>query len=386
MDQANELQSFIRRPGPTGIYSHFSGLFFAVALLFDAVQLLNQTLRQREMTMQGVWARVLVVSTWLHWVVVTVSGLVCAISYGCTPKPDGTGIQVLIFLNGALALSHLALKNSQRIKEHNADTECQVVKRPSGRKRCLVATGRYFDRLIKFIRLVVSILFIVGAINLARQYHFKKIRTTVQTTLPSGNTLSVNYHCITTPSSSIVSLPTFWFESTPAHGITDFLGVQTALAETHHRNACSYDPPNFGWSSRWPSSESLKYTSVLQSLLTALGRQEESKIRVGWGGGAENVLVTAQNHPSTVKGVVLLDASPVGIEWTDQQRARNLTMEQTTTLGKLDMQGRVTLTQIILALGIPWSLLPIFVPANDTGYFDKSHDPVHHGQSLKDDM
>lgn len=172
--------------------------------------------------------------------------------------------------------------------------------------------------------------------------------------LASGISLSINHYCTAVPSKNESTLPTLWFEASAAHGVTDFLGVQSILADAHGRNSCSYDPPNFGFSSRLPSSESLDLTAVLNPLAASLGRTNEPKVLVGWGGGGENVLRHALQSSDTTKGVVLLDVSPTGIEWFDQKRAKNLTVEETVTLAKLDLQGRVSLASVILGIGLPW--------------------------------
>ncbi|KAF3039798.1 hypothetical protein E8E12_009374 [Didymella heteroderae] len=216
------------------------------------------------------------------------------------------------------------------------------------------------------------------------RYQNPGARSRVQ--LGSGTSLSINHYCTVVPSVNASTLPTFWFEADAAHGVTDFLGVQSILAEVHGRNSCSYDPPNFGFSSRLPSSEPLDLNVVFNPLVAALERTDERKILVGWGAGGENVLRHATQNPETTEGVVLLDVSPNGIEWLDQKRSKNLTMEDTNALAKLDLRGRVSLTQIILGIGLPWGLLPVVIPANSTGYFDQSLYPRHHAQSLKEDM
>ncbi|XPS75782.1 hypothetical protein M3J07_007849 [Ascochyta lentis] len=53
-------------------------------------------------------------------------------------------------------------------------------------------------------------------------------------------------------------------------------------------------------------------------------------------------------------------------------------MEETFALAKSDVQGRVSLTQTILGVGLPWGLLPAFVPANASGCFIESLYPRHH--------
>ena len=90
--------------------------------------------------------------------------------------------------------------------------------------------------------------------------------------LPSGVFLSINHFCITAPSLNASMLPTIWFEADAAHGVTDFLGVQSILANANGRNSCSYDSPNFGFSARLPSSEYLDLTAIHSPLVAALGR------------------------------------------------------------------------------------------------------------------
>jgi pimeloyl-ACP methyl ester carboxylesterase len=142
--------------------------------------------------------------------------------------------------------------------------------------------------------------------------------TLIQVTLASGEKHNINYNCTSTLSSNS-SLPTIWLEADAAHGIVDFLGLQISLALDHGRNSCSYDPPNFGWSDPLPAN--LKnFFDYFSPLLVALQRQEEEKVIAGWGGGAENALMHAIENENTTQSLVIMDASPDGIEWFDAQR------------------------------------------------------------------
>lgn len=163
----------------------------------------------------------------------------------------------------------------------------------------------------------------------------------------------MNYYCTTTPSFNATSLPTIWFESGPAHGIVDFLGLQTILARDYGRNACSYDPPSFGWSDPLPSKLT-DYYSYFDPLLDALGRKEEHKVIVGWGGGAKNGLIHVLENPRYTSAFVLMDASPEGIEWRSVQNQKNWTEAQMLEYRSEDLENRVSLTKTILGLGIPW--------------------------------
>jgi pimeloyl-ACP methyl ester carboxylesterase len=175
----------------------------------------------------------------------------------------------------------------------------------------------------------------------------------VEITLPDGKTMMINYNCTSVPTVNATSQPTFWFTASPAHGVVDFMGVQTALAEVHGRNSCSYDPPNFGWSSRLPSSVSSSF-DPLQLLVERIGRKSEEKIMAAWGGGGNTALGYAVAFPNITKSLVLLDVSPDGIEWLDKQRVMNWTTDQMLQYRHDDLDGRIELAQLVLAGGVPW--------------------------------
>ena len=162
----------------------------------------------------------------------------------------------------------------------------------------------------------------------------------------------VNYYCTGNPSSSSQN-PTLWFEGSAAHGTVDFLGIQTILHDNYGRSSCSYDPPNFGWSERLPSSVS-NYYDYFTPLLQATGRLQEPRVLVGWGGGGNNVLMHAQEHPNTTTAIVLLDVSPDGIEFLDAQRVNNWTTPETLKYGEDTLRGRAALAQAVLGICITW--------------------------------
>jgi pimeloyl-ACP methyl ester carboxylesterase len=174
----------------------------------------------------------------------------------------------------------------------------------------------------------------------------------VQITLASGKSHTINYNC-TLVESSNSSLPTIWFEADLSHGVVDFLGLQTILALDHSRNSCSYDPPNFGWSDPLPA-DLVDYFDYFNPLLDAIGRENEEMVLVGWGGGAKYALMHAIENRNTTTSVVLLDASPDGIEWLDAQRKNNWTETQMLNYRSTDLSGRIFLAETILGLGIPW--------------------------------
>jgi hypothetical protein len=173
MELMETLQSYLYRPGPNYYYSHFSGLQCACLLAFDALQ----TLRLFEHTCgQGapsLRTRVLRALTPMYWTVLNASALACTICYSLTPKPEVTAIQALIFINSLVTLIKLFV-------DHKSRHERQTLKRvASGAKRYprlssfLHALANSVDRLLKSFRFVLSILFLVGAIQLAMRYRFQ---------------------------------------------------------------------------------------------------------------------------------------------------------------------------------------------------------------------
>lgn len=75
---------------------------------------------------------------------------------------------------------------------------------------------------------------------------------------------------------------------------------------------------------------------------------------VGWGGGAEPALMHAIENEGTTKSLVMMDASPDGIEWFDAQRKSNWTEVQMLNYRSSDLSGRVFLAKTILGLALPW--------------------------------
>lgn len=171
--------------------------------------------------------------------------------------------------------------------------------------------------------------------------------------LPSGLVTHVNYFCarVAEPAGS-----TIWFEADAAHGVLDFLGVQTILAQDYNRSSCSYDPPNFGWSDNLPSSLDDFY-SYFTPLLKAVGQQGEPRVLVAWGDGAHNALMHAIEHRDATHNLVLMDSSPDGIEWFDAQRTNGWSETEMLKYRQTDLESRISLVQLILGIAIPWYVL-----------------------------
>ena len=177
--------------------------------------------------------------------------------------------------------------------------------------------------------------------------------TRIRITIPSGHTPAISYNC-THPANTNTTAPTIWFESTPGHGVLDFLGVQHHLATAHNLSSCSYDPPNYGWSDALPATTLANDTDYLPALLRALGLQErgQRRVLVGWGGGLELAVRHAVVDPGATAAVVDVEGGPDGIEWLDAQRAHGWTEGQRLEYRKADIDSRISLTKLILSIGL----------------------------------
>lgn len=389
------------RPGPSSYYSHFTGLIIAVCLLFQTLQFAVLLATSTHNLFLG---RLRIVTLFIYWTTITLSGLVCLAAFSRTPKPDCIGLQCLVFLHGICVLVQLSCLFRRRAIEsshfRNSSSIPLSDRHPTGdsdhpqsmdkpKRNCIhQITARIldgFNRLMMFIHWLLVVLLMSGSITLALQYRFENPGRVVSVHLPGGLQTQINYRCFPAARTANSSQPTIWFQADSAHGVVDFLGVQTALSSTYGIPSCSYDPPNFGWSSRLRSD--LPYTTdYFEPLLEALNRTEEKRILAGWGDGLRNSLKQAISAPNVTEALLVLDAAPDGIEWEDAARFHQWNATELAEYRQNDLEGRIILSQLVLSLGMAWGLTPIFVPANATGYFDKTLYPTFHAQGLKEDF
>jgi pimeloyl-ACP methyl ester carboxylesterase len=163
----------------------------------------------------------------------------------------------------------------------------------------------------------------------------------------------------------------------------------------HWITVATHDPPNFGWSDRLPSDLE-DFFEYFNPLLESLGRKDEEMILVGWGGGAENALMHAIANRNTTNVLVIMDASPDGIEWLDAKRKNNWTEAEMMNYRSTDLGGRVFLAETIVGLGLPWyvtsakfKMREFALLTMDRGLmpvFNQSLYPRHRAQCMKEDM
>lgn len=145
--------------------------------------------------------------SYIYWIAIALSGLVCGVAYTFTPKPDVVVIELLGFFSASTAVMCLFSMQRSQSTEYSllrhAGRELDFLRRntrkngtntqenlpfddsgsiPGGRsgwvqngRRC---SGIFFislkilNRILKGLHWISSILFIVGAIGLALSYRF----------------------------------------------------------------------------------------------------------------------------------------------------------------------------------------------------------------------
>lgn len=202
--------------------------------------------------------------------------------------------------------------------------------------------------------------------------------------MPSFPDISANYYCTAPSPAPSSSAPTIYLATSPAHGIVDFLGLQYHLSLPPHRlRSCSFDPPSFGWSVRFPASAP-NVTAFYNDVFAALvARLEEGvatpaaeggpmAVLAGWGAGTATVVDAARRPELAARtaAVVLLGASVPDAEFWDLQRRNNWTVDETALAKKQELTARTGLARVILALGVPWyvCLFPLLVSRVQTAY------------------
>lgn len=394
----NFTKVWANKPGPATYYSHFSCLYLSACLAFQTLQVHRLMLHPNQSFGTNKWSDIIGTG---YLALLTLAGCMDGVLFAFTPKADTIAVSFLAFLDGVSVIVYKFYEKGSQGADQNAaagvqyqnvspkngptassqDLEFEIGsediipkptstnKRQNSRlRRCGVTTLKVFNRILMVIHAALVILSVVGAVELALTYRYanpyvKVLKsevacsdvcrgTKIKITLASGDVHTVNYNCTSVPASNN-SLPTIWFEADAAHGIVDFLGLQTVLALDHGRNSCSYDPPSFGWSDPLPA-KLLNFFAYFSPLLSALQRQDEEMVIVGWGGGAEPALMHAIENEGTTKSLVMMDASPDGIEWFDAQRKSNWTEVQMLNYRSSDLSGRVFLAKTILGLALPW--------------------------------
>jgi hypothetical protein len=319
----------------------------------------------------------------LYWITIFVSGLLCTVLYTIALKYDCAIISLLIAAAAFLAQKQMKIiKNAREEtrlrsltqyhelfrstdKANSVDTLTPVTSqnpnypdadeesRPHPHMKFVRQGFRFVSIPFRLLHAIVCVLNVIGAISLALQERYDNPGTPISVSIPGYSQRVVNYYCNAMSVIDPDSKPTIWFETSASHGIVDFLGVQHYLALKHNFSSCSYDPPNFGWSSRLPAK--LKdHNLYLPALVEALGKQNENRVYVGWNGGLNLAIEHASNDPEHTTAVIDLDDVPIEIEYLDKQRQSGWNNSQSMNYRSNDLRSKIKRLSTILTLGYAW--------------------------------
>jgi hypothetical protein len=111
-----------------------------------------------------------------YLIILTICGLIDGIAFSFTPKPDTTAISFLSFFDGVVAIfNHLRIKNIQPVDTSASllpESGNRIFKSKSRFRRCGYAALRVSNRVLMSLHVVLIILSVAGAIELALTYRY----------------------------------------------------------------------------------------------------------------------------------------------------------------------------------------------------------------------
>ncbi|ORZ30053.1 hypothetical protein BCR44DRAFT_364621 [Catenaria anguillulae PL171] len=283
----------------------------------------------------------------LYFALLSLISLATVIAYIYAQDAIGIGWNIVIVLAFLVIFFTLLRINKGQYETLSA---------PTAKLHCCLTVIRVACRV--FILFILCLLF-AGAIGAAIPKSFPMPGQLVPVTMTDGRKTNLHAYC-TGPTNS--GKPTFWFLSSPAHGVVDFYGVQTYLSRANRR-ACTLDMPGFGWSDPVLANQQdplIYLKPMIDAANAAMGNGNDA-ILVGWGAGGETAiryLRSSIQSTTRVTGIMFVTVYPE-IQGTASYASVS------------DLQGRIGLANIILGLAIPWGLMPVFFPPNSVpkGYF-----------------
>jgi hypothetical protein len=111
-----------------------------------------------------------------YLVILTLCGLINGIAFSCTPKPDTVAISFLSFFDGIVALiDNFRIKTIQSVHTSASllpENGNGIVKSKSPFRRCGYAALRISNRVLMSLHVVLIVLSVAGAIELALTYRY----------------------------------------------------------------------------------------------------------------------------------------------------------------------------------------------------------------------
>jgi hypothetical protein len=164
-------QIYVRKPGPTTYYSHFSSLYLSACLAFQSLQVFRRmSFRNPPVNKwHGFFANG-------YLIILTLCGLIDGIAFSFTPKPDTTAISFLSFFDGIAALiDKFRIKNIQSVDTSASllpESSNGIVKSKPRFRRWGYAALRVSNRVLMSLHVLLIVLSVAGAIELALTYRY----------------------------------------------------------------------------------------------------------------------------------------------------------------------------------------------------------------------
>ena len=338
--------------GPIWVRNQYIGLWLTSMILFYSAQGIYLILKPRDDNLfkMTFFVEIACLTTCLLFSFINI------ICYGLAKKADAIIwclIMLVIFLISIYGLinkrkhaSNLTGLNSEKFKENNKKTK-------------LIKVLQIFNVIFRLIFLIFLIFLTIGSIligGLTVTYPPRGKFSTIDLGDGSGRKITIHHLC----DGPINSLkPTFLFQGSGSHGLMDFYGLQTLLKE-NNRRSCIWDLAGLGYSDYMYLNSYdpvLYYNNLFKSF-----NETTPFIFVASGGGGRPVYQYALEHPEMISSITFLDVFPENVEWLTPKVLKNWTDDEYNAYKKLDLEGRYSLFRLINGLGVPWGLMPLFVP------------------------
>ncbi|KAJ3209583.1 hypothetical protein HDU67_006066 [Dinochytrium kinnereticum] len=350
------------------LHNQFIGLWFALSTVVTSAELIHldrylDTYAVHKMSLNG---------NLIYFGIMTVSSLICFICYCLVPDgAAGVAWNLVLLAIAGCCLYLLVFRASPQIHNNQEDKPTPGISSTS------VKVGNCLNVTLKSFHSFFSLLLLGGACLAAFSYTaFKHRGNLVTVSMKDGRTFTMHIYCIGTPSNA--TNPTIWITSSAAHGVVDFYGIQQRLVDSGRR-VCTHDNPGFGWSSSVLANQQ-DYTEFYDSMLKESGEPDRPIVFVGWGAGGTPLTKYASINPSKVAALVFVTVFPPGIEFTDHQNMTGMSDSELDSYKRIQLTGRQALANIVLALGIPWPLMPIFTPPNSVA---KGYEPQDRAEEFR---
>ncbi|KAI8926343.1 hypothetical protein BC831DRAFT_456835 [Entophlyctis helioformis] len=342
-------------------FNEYIPVWFACSLAFVGMQLVYIATKPRA-NIDKLWTFAADV---FYYVVLLLATFIGLVAYGVGGNwPAFAWCLVLFF---AIAVSIGVLFKRRFSKESTAIAPSDAKPRI---KRCCACCGATVVSFFKGMHLFFACFLAAGAVAAAYANSFaaRGKMYEIDTGDSTGRTMRIHVYCI---GETNTAYPTLWLVADSAHGVVDFYGLQFYLnreSGQQNRRVCSYDNIGFGWSDHY-KKDTLLTQNWFGNLVAASGEQTPL-ILIGWGAGGSTIAAYTKARPSDVAGLGFITVYPPGIEFTSYVAYKSLSVTEAADYRRLQLFGRNVLSQIILALAIPWGLMSIIVPsAQDPTYY-----------------